>query len=49
MLAKWLSSIEVVLRIEVVDRLRAFAGVEHECIIAGAADRDSGGAGLREP
>ena len=30
----------VVLRIEVVDRLRAFAGVEHECIIAGAADRD---------
>src|SRR5262249_5044886 len=36
----------VLLRIEVVDRLRALAGMEHEGVIAGAADRD-GWAGAR--
>src|SRR5262249_5025761 len=32
----------VLLRIEVVDRLRALARMEHEGVIAGAADRDRG-------
>ena len=37
------------MRIEVVDRLRALARVEHVRVIAGAADRDGGDALLREP